>query len=293
MQGEGVVEVRPVSGENHLLATIRTGDVRVLAAVVARLRRLFDLDADIATIDAHLARDGRLSRAIRERPGVRVPGAWDGFEIAVRAVLGQQITVRAATRLAGELVNLLAEPVPPGLLAAGLDHAFPPPARFRAELLAKLPMPRARAATLAAVAQASLADPALFDATSDLDQAVARLIKLPGIGVWSAHYIAMRALSQSDAFPAADIGLQRALAEHGVRPSEKTLLARAESWRPWRSYAVLHLWTADAARQREESALKVSRQAEQTARRPVRQQTVRGRPALRAKMKENVDALAS
>jgi AraC family transcriptional regulator, regulatory protein of adaptative response / DNA-3-methyladenine glycosylase II len=287
----GSLSVSNCAERSSLRVQVRLGRVVALPAIIARVRQMFDLGADPQCIAEELGRDPVLGPLVAARPGLRVPGAWDGFEIAVRAVLGQQITVRAATRLAGELVNLLAEPVAPDLLAPGLRHAFPPAQRFRGALLAKLPMPRARAATLAAVAEAQLADPALFDAARDLDQAVARLVKLPGIGVWSAQYIAMRALSHSDAFPAADIGLQRAMAENGVRPSAKALLARAESWRPWRSYAVLHLWTADAAHERAKIALTAGDRPEQTARRPVRKQTVRERTAPRSK--ENLDALAS
>ncbi len=248
----GSLQVSDCPERSSLRVRVQLGRVVALPAIIARVRQMFDLGADPEAIARTLSCDPIVGPLVAARPGLRIPGAWDGFEIAVRAVLGQQITVQAATRLAGELVNLLAHhPLEMNGMTGSLQRAFPGPERFRSELLAKLPMPRARAATLAGLAAAVLADPTLFDAPSDLGQAVARLTALPGIGAWTAQYIAMRALHHSDAFPAADIGLQRAMAEGGVRPSAQTLLGRAEVFRPWRSYAVLHLWTADAARTEE------------------------------------------
>lgn len=277
----GSLEVSDCPEHSALRVRVRLGRVVALPGIIARVRQMFDLGADPYVIGQELGRDSVLGPLVTARPGLRLPGAWDGFEVAVRAVLGQQITVRAATRLAADLVDLLAEPEEPGVLSPGLRHAFPRPERFRSDLLARLRMPRARVATLVGVAAALRADPMLFDAASDLDRAVARLVALPGIGPWSAQYIAMRALHQSDAFPAEDIGLQRAMAEDGVRPTAKALLARAESWRPWRSYAVLHLWTADALREQERQELKRV-QSKPTKRAPARKQA-----------KESIDALAS
>jgi AraC family transcriptional regulator, regulatory protein of adaptative response / DNA-3-methyladenine glycosylase II len=178
-----------------------------------------------------------------------VPGGWDGFEIAVRAVLGQQITVAAARRLAGKLAVSIGDPVPGGAPAAGLTHAFPRPERVDLERVAAVGMPRTRAASIAGLARAVASDPRLFDPRQDLARAIARLVELPGIGEWTAQYIAMRGLSESDAFPAADIGLIRAFTDAtGKRPTAAELLGRAEVWRPWRAYAALYLWTADAAR---------------------------------------------
>jgi AraC family transcriptional regulator of adaptative response / DNA-3-methyladenine glycosylase II len=174
-----------------------------------------------------------------------VPGAWDGFEIAVRAVLGQQVTVKAATRLVSKLVNTIGRPVAAadGMEVPGLTHAFPRPEHFEPAGLATLGMPSARAATLAGLARAADADERLFDPRGDLAETVARLRNLPGIGEWTAQYIAMRALGESDAFLAGDVAVQRALvAADGRRPSINEMLARAERWRPWRAYAVMHLW---------------------------------------------------
>jgi AraC family transcriptional regulator of adaptative response / DNA-3-methyladenine glycosylase II len=177
-----------------------------------------------------------------------VPGAWDGFELAVRAILGQQITVAAATLLAGRIVRAWGEPLPPALagVVPGLTHVFPAPERIAAADLAVLPMPRARSSALETLAAAAAADPTLFEGRGDLAQAIARLKTLPGIGEWTAQYIAMRQLREPDAFPVGDIGLLRAMADaDGRRPTIQALQARAQAWRPWRAYAALHLWTGE------------------------------------------------
>ncbi|MBI3709790.1 MAG: helix-turn-helix domain-containing protein [Proteobacteria bacterium] len=252
----GVIQVRPATKAepaNSLVATIQFPAVAALPAIVSRIRRVFDLGADPALIGAHLSEDPLLAPLVAERPGLRVPGAWDGFEIAVRAILGQQITVAAATKLAGKLVAAHGEvlPVAAGAdaSAAGLRYVFPSPDRLAgADLTATLRMPRARVAAISALASAAKADPRLFDPTQGLEHAVARLTALLGIGEWTAQYIAMRCLREPDAFPTADIGLLRAVATaEAGRPTPPQLLARAASWRPWRAYAALHLWAADAA----------------------------------------------
>jgi AraC family transcriptional regulator of adaptative response / DNA-3-methyladenine glycosylase II len=178
---------------------------------------------------------------------LRVPGAWSGFEIAIRAILGQQVTLQAGTQLASRVVAAIGRPLTDRTAIPGLTHAFPRPEHFRAHSLSAIGMPRARAAAIVNVAAAVQADPHLFDPRRNLEEAVARLRALPGIGEWTAQYIAMRALGESDAFLAGDVALQRIVATHGHRPQASELLARAERWRPWRAYAVLHLWMADAA----------------------------------------------
>lgn len=241
---EGTVVVRPAPRhDNALQASIRISKLEVLPSVIARLRRVFDLAADPRAIAAHLAEDPVLAPLIAKRPGLRVPGAWDGFELAIRAVLGQQITVVAAARLAARLVANYGRPMKS--LEAGLSHCFPEPAVLAKADLSELGMPKARAATLSAVAAAVIADPDLLSASSDLDEAVQRLRAIPGVGEWTAQYIALRQLREPDAFPASDLGLMRALADaRGKRPSSNELLLRAERWRPWRAYAAQHLWAA-------------------------------------------------
>jgi AraC family transcriptional regulator, regulatory protein of adaptative response / DNA-3-methyladenine glycosylase II len=214
-----------------------------LPVIIARLRRVFDLAADPLPIAAHLATDPVLAALIAKRPGLRLPGAWDGFELAIRAVLGQQISVPAAVRLAGRLACLHGEPMTTPL--PGLSHIFPRPQVLAAADLTVLGMPRSRAATLSAVAAAVMADADLFGISRGLSEALERIRAIPGVGEWTAQYIALRQLREPDAFPAADIGLMRALAnDQGRRPTAVELLARAEKWRPWRAYAAQHLWAA-------------------------------------------------
>jgi AraC family transcriptional regulator of adaptative response / DNA-3-methyladenine glycosylase II len=244
---QGWIEVAPQRRGDALRAVIRFPSVKALPGIVARIRRVFDLSADIPAITAHLARDARLAPLVEARPGLRVPGAWDGFELAVRAILGQQITVAAARGLAGKLVERHGRRLALAGAPAALTHVFPRPEALAGADLAILGMPRARAAALAGLAATVAGDRGLFGPSADLDAAIARLRALDGIGEWTAQYIAMRALSEPDAFPAADIGLLRALADDsGKRPSPAELLARAEAWRPWRAYAAIHLWAADA-----------------------------------------------
>jgi AraC family transcriptional regulator of adaptative response / DNA-3-methyladenine glycosylase II len=215
--------------------------------VIARVRRVFDLAADPAVIEAHLSEDPDLAPLVAARPGLRAPGAWDGFELAVRAVLGQQISVVAARNLAGRLAETYGEPLDEDAArASGLRRFFPEPEALALADVETLAMPRARGRALVGLAAAAAADPELFGMRRSLDEAVAALRALPGIGEWTAQYIAMRALREPDAFPSADIGLMRALeSPGGVRPTAVELLARAERWRPWRAYAASHLWAAD------------------------------------------------
>lgn len=237
---QGTVAVRPADGP-ALLATVRFPKLSALPAIIARLRRVFDLGADPVAITAHLAQDPVLAPLVLARPGLRVPGAWDGFELAIRAVLGQQITVTAAVRLAGRLVAAHG-----GLLTSsetGLTHVFPLPETLAAADLAPLGMPGARARALSAVAAQAVADGHLFAATGALDDAILRLRSIRGVGEWTAQYIALRQLREPDAFPAADVGLMRAIARlEGRDYTAAQLLARSNAWRPWRAYAALHLW---------------------------------------------------
>ena len=240
----GTLSVRPIGGD-RLAVDVRFPRLSALPAILARVRRVFDLSADPVRIGEDLAQDPQLAPWIAARPGLRVPGAWDGFELGVRAILGQQITVPAAVRLAGELAARHGQPLGPAWAMDGLTLAFPSAERLAVADLSHLRMPGARIRSLSAMAQAAVADPGLFSPALTLDEAVTRLRALPGIGEWTAQYIAMRQLREPDAFPAADVALMRALAgPDGARPNAAQLLARAEAWRPWRAYAALHLWAS-------------------------------------------------
>ena len=240
----GIVSVQP-AGPNSLRATIHMPGLAALPAIIARIRRVFDLAADPQLIGAHLAEDPVMAALVAARPGLRVPGAWDGFELAVRAVLGQQITVRAAIQLATRLVARYGEPLTMQGAAAGITHVFPRPEVLAGADLSTLGMPRSRATALSSLAGAVAADPGIFSAKRSLEEAIAQLRSLAGVGEWTAQYIAMRELREPDAFPAADIGLMRAMADAtGQRPEPRELLQRAERWRPWRAYAAQHLWAS-------------------------------------------------
>ena len=238
----GRISVQPAAG-NALRASIRIPKLALLPNIIARLRRQFDLAADPLSIAAHLGTDPVLAPLLKQRPGLRVPGAWDGFELAIRAVLGQQITVSAAIRLAGKLVAAYGAPLSDP--DRHLTHVFPTAAVLAGADLTALGMPRSRASTLSGVAAAALANPELFGAHCDLEEAIARLRSIRGVGEWTAQYIALRQLREPDAFPAADVGLMRALTDAtGQRPSAPEVLARAQAWRPWRAYAAQHLWAS-------------------------------------------------
>jgi AraC family transcriptional regulator, regulatory protein of adaptative response / DNA-3-methyladenine glycosylase II len=242
----GSIDVGHAPERSALRAVVRFPRLDRLPTIIARIRRLFDLAADPVAIGSALSKDPTLGPLVAARPGLRAPGGWDAFEIAVRAALGQQVTVKAGVRLVGKFVAAFGAPIDDSG-KIGLTHAFPDPARFDPARIAALGMPRARAETVAGVAAAILADPALFAARLDLGEVVKRLRRTPGVGEWTANYIAMRAFGESDAFLADDAAVRRALAVEGRRPTPRDLLARAELWRPWRAYAVHHLWMAAGA----------------------------------------------
>jgi AraC family transcriptional regulator of adaptative response / DNA-3-methyladenine glycosylase II len=252
----GAIFIRPGEGA-FLQATVRFPRLASLPAIIARVRRVFDLAADPSVIGAHLAEDELLAPLVGTRPGLRVPGAWDGFELAIRAILGQQITVSAARGLAAKLVATIGTPIEDARAnAVGLTHVFPSAARVAQADLSKLGMPRARIQALQSLAQAHVDDPALFSVRRDLDAAIEQLCALRGIGEWTAQYIAMRELRESDAFPVGDVALVRAISNLcGSQISAQEMLKRAERWRPWRAYATIHLWASLSAAHRESRAL--------------------------------------
>ncbi len=251
----GVVAVEPAAGHT-LRVAIRFPRLSALPTIIARVRRVFDLAADPQAVNGQLAADPVLAPLVAARPGLRVPGAWDGFELAVRAVLGQQITVAAAVGLAGRLVARCGRSLAgTGLETEELTHVFPRPEHVASADLTALGIPRMRAATLTSLAAAVVADPHVLGAGRTLTECVAQLRALPGIGEWTAQYIAMRELREPDAFPAGDIGLLRALADsEGKRPTSGELLAMAERWRPWRAYAAQHLWASGTSGRRRRAA---------------------------------------
>ncbi|MDR0193006.1 DNA-3-methyladenine glycosylase [Pseudomonas yamanorum] len=239
---QGWLSVSPGAGD-WLEVTVNFPNPSALPEIERRLRDMFDLSVDPKRINRQLANDPLMASLVAARPGLRVPGTWDGLELAIRAVLGQQITVVAAIKLAGKLVAQYGTPlVTPH---AGVTHVFPSAEVLAAADLATLGMPKSRGRTLSGVAQALLDDPQVFQPKASLKEGVARLVALPGIGDWTAQYIAMRQMREQDAFASGDIGLINALvALEGGPVSPRQLLARAEAWRPLRAYAAQHLWTS-------------------------------------------------
>lgn len=239
----GWIEVQPVPKADALELAVHGLGAESLFVVVSRVRQMFDLAADPADVRAVLKKDPLLAPLLRRRPGLRVPGAWNAFEIAVRAVLGQQVSVAAARTFATRIVERHGTRLATG--TEGVTHLFPSPAVLAEADLGDIGLTVARATTINALAAAVL------DGRVDFGNAEAlraQLMEVAGIGAWTAEYAAMRGLSDPDAFPAGDLVLQR-MAGEGKRLAERQLLERAERWRPWRAYAVLHLWRAasDAA----------------------------------------------
>lgn len=229
-------------GEHALKLELHAPLASRLLDIVGRLRRMFDLDADPRAIADALSSDPRLKPLLRKRPGLRLPSGWDGFEIAVRAILGQQVSVAAARTFAARVATRFGEPLPAEHAAHGLAHLFPTPAALVDADLASIGITRTRAQTIRTIARALLDGDVDFRVERTLDDFVARWTALPGIGPWTAHYIALRALGHPDAFPADDLVLQKAVPLDGSRMTAKALTARAEAWRPWRGYATLQLW---------------------------------------------------
>jgi len=242
----GIVEITHAPDRIALMATVWFPCVRALQAIVTHARHLFDVGADVDTITSHLAKDKMLAPLIASQPGLRTPGCWDGFELAVRAVLGQQITVEAARQLGSRLVLLCGNAIR-NASDPRLARTFPTARYLATADLSKIGMPESRRATLQELAQAAVANPRLFEPLGSIEESIARLRAIRGIGEWTAQYIALRALREPDAFPATDIGILRGAASlDDVLSTAPQLIQRAEAWRPWRAYAAQYLWSADS-----------------------------------------------
>jgi AraC family transcriptional regulator, regulatory protein of adaptative response / DNA-3-methyladenine glycosylase II len=241
--GTAVVDLHPTGDE--VRATLRLDDLRDLTAAVQRCRRLLDLDADPVAVDDHLAADPALAPAVGARPGSRVPGTVDPAEMAVRAVLGQQVSVAAARTLAGRLAGRLGGPLthPVGTTT----RTFPTPSAIAGTDLGDLGVPRRRAETLVRLMAAVERGEVELDVGVDRSAARAALTQLPGIGPWTVEYVLLRALGDPDAFPATDLGIRRGAEALGLPHDTRMLVAHADRWRPWRAAAAQHLWAAAAA----------------------------------------------
>lgn len=254
------------SGEHALKLELHGPAPARLLEIVQRLRRMFDLDADPQAIAEALSVDARLAPLLLKRPGLRLPSGWDGFEISVRAIIGQQVSVAAARTLAARLAQRFGQALPQAF-APGLEHLFPTPDALVDADLVSIGLTRARAETVRTVARALLDGRVDFHAERTLEDFTARWVALPGIGPWTAQYIALRALGHPDAFPAEDLVLQRALPADGSRLSAKALGAASQPWRPWRGYAVIHLWRDSMPQAAAAKAQPATRPAARRARR--------------------------
>jgi AraC family transcriptional regulator of adaptative response / DNA-3-methyladenine glycosylase II len=232
---DGCFEISHDENSHVLVVRLQFGDPRSLFFITERIRAMFDLNADWSAIVHSLRSDPVLATAVECGPGLRVPGCWNGFELATRAILGQQITVKGATALAGRMACSLGKPFP---LGNGLTHLFPTPEVLAEAKLDRIGLTGARAETIRALARAVCDGRISFDRVVDSNALLSRLCEIPGIGQWTAQYIAMRALGEPDAFPSSDLGLLRAT---GVR-SSRELEVRSKAWRPWRAYAAMYLW---------------------------------------------------
>jgi len=237
----GYFEVSRKIGSDALAVRVQFSDPCYLYFIIERVRAMFDLSADWAEIARTLKRDAALAARLEAAPGLRVPGCWDGFELAVRAILGQQISVKGASTLAGRIVKGFGT-----TFAAGdqITHLFPRPEVLANADLTSAGVTSARAQTIRNLARAVVDARISFDKVVNCDEFLNDLCEIRGVGSWTAQYVAMRALGEPDAFPSGDLGLLHALALKNGRELE----VRAEAWRPWRAYAAMYLWTSSGER---------------------------------------------
>ena len=237
-RGAAIVALEPVNG--HIQCTLKLESMADLTSAVRQCRRLLDLDADPLSVVEVLSQDRRLSPIVKKRPGLRAPGAVDGTELAIQAILGQQVSLAAARTLTSRLITAHGDVVK--IADPTLTHLFPCADAIAAADLSKLGVPQARRATLHALARAVAGGKLVLDPGADRAETYQRLVAVPGIGEWTAGYILMRALGDPDTFLPSDLGIKKAGARLGLGDRARTLSERAAAWRPWRTYAMHHLW---------------------------------------------------
>src|SRR6266480_6041695 len=237
-RGAGVVALEPV--DTHIQCTLRLESMADLTSAVRQCRRLLDLDADPLSVVEVLSKDRRLSSIVKKRPGLRAPGAVDGTELAIQAVLGQQVSLAAARTLASRLVTAHGDVIK--IADPTLTHLFPHAEAIAEADLARLGVPATRRATLRAVARAVADGTLALDPGADRTETYHQLVQLPGIGEWTAGYIVMRALGDPDTFLPSDLGIKKAVARLGIGSNARAISDHAVAWRPWRSYATHQLW---------------------------------------------------
>ncbi len=237
----GEIHVRHAPAGDALLLDVELAESRGLMEIVERVRRMFDLDANMDAVNRTLAHDRFLAPMLQALVGLRLAGAWDPFETAVRAVVGQQVSVKGARTVLGRIVQK-AGAAAQGFTDPALTHGFPTAQALRETDLSAVGMPAKRIETLKALARGVASGAVVLEIGGGLDEFVGRLIQIPGIGAWTAHYIALRGLGEPDAFPEGDLGIIRALCRDGKKPAPGEIRQMAEAWRPWRGYAATILW---------------------------------------------------
>jgi AraC family transcriptional regulator of adaptative response / DNA-3-methyladenine glycosylase II len=237
-----IVEAIPDIASDQLKVKFTFNDVGSLQSAVNKIRALFDLDVDCEPIHQQFSTDPVLAKLVKKNPGLRVPGAWDVFELSVRAILGQQISVAAASTFAGRLVKKFGHPLKFSAHTS-ITHLFPLPEELANEDLTVIGLPRKRAESITGLARGFPNTMIKIDSAKNLEEVEQVLCQLPGVGPWTAQYIAMRALGYPDAFPVGDLGLIRSLKALNPKADSNALSKHAERWRPWRAYAAMHLWT--------------------------------------------------
>jgi AraC family transcriptional regulator of adaptative response / DNA-3-methyladenine glycosylase II len=237
----GVISVARSTKGNALLLTVALSDSRDLMSIVERVRRMFDLDANMTAVHDVLAADSVLERLVGKLPGLRLPGSWDPFETAIRGVVGQQVSVKGARTILGRIAAKAGQRFE-SADHPELTHFFPTAQEVNACDLGGIGMPEKRARTVKALAEEVDRKRLSFVVKGSLSDFIEQLTRIPGIGDWTAQYIAMRAMGEPDAFPAGDLGIIRALRQGDKRLAVKEIRQRAEKWRPWRAYAAVYLW---------------------------------------------------
>jgi len=242
---KGIIELEPMEQANSVQLRVQLNDLCDLSTLVQRCRYLFDLDAVPEAIAGVLVTDPLLAPLVMARPGLRVPGTVDGFELTIRAIIGQQVSIAGARTLAARLVTALGEPLKQPY--STLTHFFPTAYAIAQSDLHGLGLIRSRVTALQSLAQSVAGEGLALDRDTDQEQTITRLLQIPGIGQWTTSYVAMRALGDPDAFPATDLGLRRAFEQLGQPSNTINIEKHAELWRPWRAYGAHHLWANLAA----------------------------------------------
>jgi AraC family transcriptional regulator of adaptative response / DNA-3-methyladenine glycosylase II len=248
---EGWLEVTNQPERHALKLSVHTTRLDDLMLIQQRVRVMFDLEANLEPVREHLKRDPLLFDVVNEFPSVRLPGAWDPFEFAIRAILGQQISVKAATTLASRIAATCGKACGDSF-PEDLTHFFPTAEEMAGADISSLGITGKRQETIRHLLEAVLSGAISLERGQALDSFVENFTSLKGIGPWTAHYLGMRALGLTDAFPASDLGVRKALAVNGNLPSESEVNRRAEQWRPWRAYAALYLWKLAAIKEKQE-----------------------------------------